>query len=361
MKYPQLDRRMLVAFVLSVMGIFFRLKNRAVRDLWTDEHMQLAHMQGSFADMLRTLPQREYFGYLEGDFYLVYPFFKMFGYNKWGLMIPHLLATIVGFYFLYLICNKYLRTVSAFTVCFAIVAFNATLIQHALEIRYYAVFPTLALAFFYFGDKFFSRDFILSRNEQLGFGALAILFIWFHVYGIFAVGLMTIYFLGTKCREEGFSGAFLRTLKFFTVILAIALPFWIYNVCFNHLQYNQRFNLAQETYFTDPRHVYQFIPNPIEHFFGFLKSVFANLVGYKWFYPLCFILPISWVLVYSDRSKQIGLFLTLIVLPISLLNYLDVKNGYWFVQRQFIWTMPLFAFLIAWCLESIVIYIKRRG
>lgn len=329
-------------------------------DLWTDERMQLAHMQGSFADMLRTLPQREYFGWLEGDFYLIYPFFKIFGANKWGLMLPHLLATVVGFYLLYLIAQRYFQTWGAFIVCFAVVVFNATLIHHALEIRSYAVFPTLVLAFFYFSDKFWEAGFAVDLKHKIGLGLLTVVLIWFHVYGLFAVGFITLYFLGAHRANADFPVVLRRAAAFFAAVGAIALPFWVYCVFFNHLQYGIAYKPGQDQFAAIQRDVYQFIPNPLLDLTGFLKGVFGNLMGYKLFYPLYGGLLLAWVLPQAQRLKQIGFFLTLIVLPIVFLNYLDAKNGYWFVQRQFIWTMPLLALLLGWCWESVFVHLRSK-
>ena len=36
-----------------------------------------------------------------GDYLLAYPFVQVFKDNKWGTAIPHIIATIFGFYFLY--------------------------------------------------------------------------------------------------------------------------------------------------------------------------------------------------------------------------------------------------------------------
>jgi hypothetical protein len=350
--------RLPIVIALCLIGLFLRLKVRAGKDIWKDERMQLAHMHGSFVDMMHTLPQREYFGYIEGDFYLIYPFFKLFGYNKWGLMLPHLVFTIIGFYVLYLIAQKYLKTTGAFIICFAVVAFNATLIQHALEIRYYAVFPTLVLVFFYLSDELWSVKFKAALMKKMLFSLFTVLLIWFHVYGLFAVGFLTLYFFFLHNKDEDFS--LVKTLALFIPILCVALPLWIYCVFLNHLQYGTSYNVDNGTFYADQRNVYQFIPNPLISISGFMKGIFGNLMGQKFFYILYGILVLAWIVPHKERLKQVGFFLTLIILPIALLNYLDAKNGYWFVQRQFIWTMPLFALLLGWCWDSIVFYYGKK-
>jgi len=88
----------------------------AQHELWSDELHQLGMMEGSFLDLIKLLPVKEYCSYLSGDYYLIYPFFKIFSYNKWGLAIPHIIATIIGFYILYLICKKYFKSIWGYIV-----------------------------------------------------------------------------------------------------------------------------------------------------------------------------------------------------------------------------------------------------
>ncbi|MDD3296628.1 MAG: hypothetical protein PHU64_04620 [Candidatus Omnitrophica bacterium] len=162
--------------------------------LWADEAYQVNLMHGTFIDFLKLLPQKEFCPYLSGDYYLIYPFFKIFSYNKWGLAIPHIIATILGFYILYLICKQYFKTIWGYIITFTIVCFNATLIIHATEIRVYAVLPTLALGAFYLSKKLIDQNINMSIKGKWGIGIFFVLTIWFHAYGILIVCLPMLFF-----------------------------------------------------------------------------------------------------------------------------------------------------------------------
>ena len=55
-------------------------------------------------------------------------------------------------------------------------------------------------------------------------------------------------------------------------------------------------------------------------------------------------------------SFKIWFLISLVGLPIAFLLFLDIVSGYWFIQRQFIWTMPLFGVFLAWSAESTLRY-----
>jgi len=100
-------------------------------------------------------------------------------------------------------------------------------------------------------------------------------------------------------------------------------------------------------------HTFQYIPNPLVNFVGFLKAIFGNLIGYKSLYFLLIIMLLSLILPHKNRNKQIGFFLLLIVIPITLNLLSSLIIGYWFIQRQFVWVMPFFAFLLGWSVDSL--------
>ena len=157
--------QILVLFI-SAYALYLRLLKLNNHTLWCDEGFQLRIMKGSFITMINSLPQWEFCSYLSGDYILIYPFFKIFSYNKWGLAIPHILATILGFWLLYLICKRYFKTIWGYLITFTIVCFNATLINHATEIRTYAVLPTLALACFYLAQKLIDQNINMNIRKN---------------------------------------------------------------------------------------------------------------------------------------------------------------------------------------------------
>lgn len=328
---------------ICLYALFLRLMSLHKHTLWTDEFHQLDQMTGSFLDMIKSLPIKEYCSYLSGDFYLTYPFFKIFYYNKWGLAIPHIVATILGFYILYLLCQRYFKSIWGYLVTFGIVCFNATLIYHATEIRVYAVLPTLALASLYISLLLVEQNSRLPPKKKMAIGCFFVMLIWFHVYGIGIFAVSILYStLAARCNNN-FKTIVKYVLKFCLVIFCITMPLWLLSVFGKHYQYSgQQLNM------------FQFIPNPLLDSTGFLKGIIGNLVGYKKFYILAIALVFPFIFSYEKRLQQIGFLLVLVCLPLILIFLSDLKSGYWFVQRQFVWVIPYFALFLGWSWDSFI-------
>jgi len=341
-------------FVLSIstLALYLRLAKLAGHALNGDELYQInwAMKTTSLFDAIKALTYSEYCSYLSGDYFLVYPFVKLFSFNKWGLAIPHIIATILGFYLLYLNCRVYLKSITGYCITFLIVCFNATLINHATEIRTYAVMPTLALGVLYCSHLLFERP-RLSNKHRFLIGIFFVLVIWFHVYGILILSVPFCFCLLSKSREKSFTASLKSNLTLFIMVLCSAMPLWFYSVFGRHLPYvfNGPFN-----------YIFNWIPNPIYNPLGFLKAIFGNLVGYKILYPLLLGVLFPFILPYKDRFKQIGFLFITVIIPIQLLVLVSLKIGYWFLQRQFIWIMPFFAFFLGWSWESFMFYIVNK-
>lgn len=349
-KFSALHLPVFIACFFTVWGLYLRFALRAQKDLWTDEIWQISIIKQNFPDFIRTLPEKAFCSYLEGDYFLTYPFYRIFGDNKWGLAIPHMITTCLGFYLFYLIARKYFKTVWGYLVAYSVFCFNATLIEHALEIRAWSVMPTLALGVFYFGHLLIDKKFNFTRWKKFWMGAFFVAVIWFHVYGILMVFLIMLYVLGANRNTEGLGEVLKRNVPFFAVVLLIALPLWFYSVFIEHLDSGTIPSIRP----------FEFIPNPLEDIQKFLKVVFGTLLGFKKLYFLYGGLLLSVLLPHQDRLKQLAFFLILVIFPIELILMTDLKNKYWFIQRQFIWVMPLFAILLGWCWESCVVYWENR-
>ncbi len=338
-----------LVIIICVHGLYLRLAKLAIHEFWGDELWQLSLMQGSFIDLLKLLPHKAFCSYLSGDYYLVYPFFKIFSYNKWGLAIPHLIATIIGFYLLYLICKRYFKTIWGYLITFSIVCFNATLINHATEIRTYAVLPTIALATFYLLQRIADLNFKLNTPKRISAIIFFVLVIWFHVYGILMFISCLLFVLLSKFKEKDFKTCFRNAIPFTGIILCFAMPLWLYSVFGPHLDYAQlNFN------------PFKYIPNPLYNIMGFLKGIFCNLLGFKKLYFLLPVAIIPFIFSYEDRRKQLLFLIFIIIIPISLIFLSDVVQKYWFIQRQFIWVMPFFALYLGWVWDSFFCYLKDK-
>lgn len=337
-----------VVTAISAWALYLRLMHLHDHELWFDEYYQLDQMRGSFWDMMQS---PRLFSYLSGDSYLIYPFFKVFSYDKWGLAIPHILSTLLGFYLLYLMCRRYLKTIYGYAITFTVVCFNATLIEHATEIRPYAVLPTLALASLYVSLHLVDHHAAMSARKKFWIGAFFTLVLLFHVYGALILFCPLAFALWTRRGTPSFKAVCRSTAMILAVVLGIAVPIWALSLFGSHLPW-QGYGFKVNDY----------IPYPFEDAVGFLKRIFGNLVGHKVLYVLLPGAVISFFLPHGARGRQAAFLTITVFIPIGLILLADVSQNYFFVQRQFIWVMPLFALFLGWSWESLVSYLleKRR-
>lgn len=316
------------------------LRSRGFNNTFSkDESHQLGLMSNNFLIFLNHLQGADYGAFLNGDHILVYPFFQIFSYNRIGLIIPHVIATILGFYLLYLICKRYFKTKLAYIITFVLVCFNCTMTRHAFEIRPYAVLPTLALACFYLSQVFVEKI-NMSLLKKCLFGVFFVLIMWFHIYGVFMFFPAILFSVLAKLKDKSFRNILKKTSIFVAIISCIALPLWFYCVFGKHLVYPMT------------RITFDFFPNPLKNPIGLLRAVFGTLTGQKSLYFLLIGVLFPLFIKNKDRFKQMLFLIVMVILPISLIFFSDLKANYWFIQRQFIWVMPFFAFFLGWVWES---------
>lgn len=335
-------------FIICAYAMYLRIAHLYRHELWGDELYYLIPLKGTFIEFIKAIPKYEVCSYLSGDLFLFYPFFKVFSYDKWGLAIPCIIATAAGFYILYLICKMYFKSIWAYLITFTVVCFNATLINHATEIRTYAILPTIALAAFYIFQKMADSDFKLKAPGNIWAMIFFVLMIWFHVYGMLMYVSCLLFVLLSKCKEKDF-GPCLRRAAFFTIIvLCFAMPLWLYSV------FGPRLNIAEVKLNT-----FDWFPNPVHDLPGFLKSVLCNMAGSKILYILLPGIFIPFILSYKERFKQLLFLFFVIAAPVGFILLFDVMQSYWFAQRQFVWVMPLFAFFLGWAWDSFFAFLDN--
>jgi len=335
---------------LCLLGLYLRFGVRMRQELGGDELYQLQVIDKPFLDFIRDLPKADFCSYLNGDYFLMYPFLKLFGFNKLLLAIPHFILTVSGFYLLYVLCKRYFRTIWAYLITFSIACFNATLVAHALEIRTYAVLPTLALGVFLVMEDTVTKIASLSFSQKRLAWVFCVFVTLFHPYGILMLAFVTFYLLLTLERRFQTRKTVGEVMWFCCGVFLTALPLWCISILGEHRAYDWQ----------HIQNVFQYIPSPVNNVAGFLKGIFCNLIGYKAFYVLSFALFFPFLLPYDARFKQILFFLVLIILPIGTILLLDLKSGYWFLQRQFIWVMPFWAFLLGWSWDCFIDYFQRK-
>ncbi len=339
-------------FFLTLVGLYLRFDQRMHTPLTVDELYAVNSMSRyeSFPLFVSNLPHLEFSSYLTGDYYLLYPFVRIFGTNLWGVAVPHIISTIFCFYFLFKVCQLHLKNAVGFLVAFTVISFNSTLIIHSFELRYYAVLQTLGLATYYYTYLLVYRPYPLTKLKLIGMGTFFCFTILFHLYSVIMVFANIAFFLAIHIHNKSVIDTAKKLAPLFIIVFLITGPI-LYFVLFVW------YHLSAQIWGNEP---FRFIPNPLNDLIGFLKGIFCNLIGHKPLYFLFAGLVISLCLSHKDRRKQFWFFIVLILLPIALLLLLDLKAGYWFIQRQFIWVMPLFAVLLGWCWESIFSKINQK-
>lgn len=342
----------LLCLVIAAQGLYLRFRFFAGRELTGDERFQLADMSGPFKMPWQRHPYGD-FTCFPGDYLLSYPFVRLFEQyqNKWILVAPHIFITVIGFFLLYFICRGYFKTAGGYLVAFLVFSLNGELIFHAFEFRPYAVLPVLAMASFYFGGIVIEKYRDLRMSGKYLLGIFFVLMIWFHLYGILMVTVSLAFLLITSGKAKEFlKGEARDVLSYLMLIYAVALPLWFW------------YALRPEDprWLIDHNYTFTYIPHPLFEPVGFLKGIFGNLFGRGDLHFLLTGMVAAFVLPVDKKPSQIGFFLLLIVLPLELICLADLWFQYPFMQRQFIWVVPYFAFLLGWQWDSVLLYAKEK-
>ncbi len=347
--------RIILCTLLAFIGLFLRFKTLANRNIHQDEEYQFLLSSEQALNFLNIFSRNYYgdFSCFPGDYILNYPFIRIFGLSKWGLAIPHILATVLGFYLLYLICSRYYKTTAGYLVAFSVVVFNSNLIYHSFEFRPYAVLPVMALATFYLTGTLFSKFDRLTNAQKILLTAFYIYLASFHVFAILFFVLSAAFFLADA---RSFKNVDKGLLTYVAGIFVVSSLIWLW-----YSSLNLGLGGKQDLFtLFDRMNVFEYIPNPLVNPVGFLKSIVGNLVGQKKLYPLLLGMVSLFLPRNRDRWQQWGFFLIFMVIGIQLIFLVCLLKNYWFLQRQFVWVMPLFAFFLGWCWDSLEMCLGRR-
>lgn len=337
-----------IVLAFSWYGIYLRLKRLHSRELWCDEISQLQSMQGPFKPFWQKLSYGDVTAF-PGEYILSFFFVNTPGVNKWWLAIPHLFFTILGFCLLYILCRKYMHSWVGFTVTFLIYALNDNLVYHSLEFRPYAVLPVLALASLYIAHTISEKFAGMSFFTKIFIGLSIVGIINFHAYGLFIFTLPIVYILLilaidlSRKGQNPFQIKHLLPWNFLVISVGIAMAIWLWYASYTTKQLHNTF---------------QYIANPLVDPVSFLKSVVGNLMGNRFLY--IFLLGCLPVFSHSQRLKQLVFLSILVILPIEIILFFDLKAHYWFLQRQFVWVMPFLAIWVGWSLDSVYLFVRRK-
>ncbi len=337
--------------VLSCWGLYLRFLHRLGTEVTGDEHYSFTCIrgEGTLKPLLWEVQRNGEQICFPGYYYTTWPFVKVFGDDRWGMNIPHILMTMLGFYFFYLLCRRYIKHIIPFTVALLCFDYQSNLIFHAFEFRPYTVLTTLALGLLFFFERSMEGAY-QNLGKKFWLFLFIVFSVWYHAYGILMVGVIAAYFLAREknsCQTQRWRDF----LKFIVLCLGVSMPIFLFyasgTVWEKDLDYNP----------------FLYIVNPVVDPVQFMRSVIGNLVGSHPFSKALFLGGILGLFISPSSRKRdyIGFFLFLIIIPIIFILLADIKRNYWFLQRQFVWTMPFFALLVGWMWDGIFDKLKKSN
>lgn len=346
-KYLQQNSRTIrtvLVVLIVIYAMFLRIQYRAEEGWRADEHpTQLAVMGKPMHGMIKTTLKTLQF---PGDSLLVRPFYKIFGANKWGLAIPHILITLLGFYLLYRACAQYFKTFWGYIIAFGATACNATLIAHAFRIRPYSVLVTLSIASFLV-MKYVVEENAPTLSQKFWVCLFIFLTLLFHPFGAFILFFPYVFHLMCS-RKRNFGEVFLENIKHYGIGVLVPLPLWLYF----HFGFDKTYLGSVNT------GTFSFVDKGV---LPVIKSIFGNLIGSRKLYFLLIGFILAFIVPHKERFKQVIFFGVLVVVPVGMIFLSCLYYKLWFIQRLFIWVMPSFVFLLAWQWDSLIDHFIKKA
>ena len=336
--------------VVILVGIYLRIQWRIAADFVGDELYFYSNVKGALKPFWQQITYGEVMAF-PGQYLSVWPFVQMsekLNFNVFVAVIPHILACLASYFFLYCVCRKLLNRYLSILIVFGLYSFHPEFIVHAFELRPYAVLPLISLVSFCSLDRMILGWGAFSVTKKLMFIALFLCMTFYHFYGIIIIGFCAFYFfLQESYRIKSLQWVY----PFFPYIggfLVIALPVILWYM-------GSTISLSGLE-----MHTFEYIPNPMVDFVGFGKAIAGNLMGYKMFYPLLLGVPLAFFVSNRNRIEKLVFAVVLIGLPICFLLFTAILKGYWFLQRQFIWVTPFFLVFVGWCWDTIFCFIGNK-
>lgn len=300
---------------LFITLIVSRISVRYFNNLWTDEIEEIKHLTTVKHLIFEYLPAIP--GGAPGHYLLVLPFNLLFPYNKFILGFPGLLSHI-GVFFLIPAAVRKLKLVNEKGINIVTLIVRAgfvldpTFIFQAMEVRPYSILPLLWIISLLVLSNIFSWKKSNLFGLFTGILTLIVIIIW-HFYGsLMLTSILVYFFLTEKMLFKG------KILQLFSILFSIL------------------FASPLILFFSKGSFKYDFDS------FEMLKIAYLNWQSYIYIilFSLIILLGIKYNLI---KYKLVYAFISLVASPIIIIFLLDIKNHYWFLLRQFAWTiLPLY-------------------
>lgn len=341
----------LSCLLVGLYGFYLRFMLRLHRPLAGDELVEYQALEAADFTFWRRAAFYGDHTSFPGELILNYPFVQMWGMNKWIISIPHIFINILGFFLLYKLCQRFLQTKFSVILVFIIYSLNFNLVHYSLEFRPYAVLHVFAVISLYLWSVLIDQYEELSLGQKIVFGAVLIFIFIYHAYGLIIVFCPLFYVLSLALLKDQKAWGAFRGKLYLGIVLGVGVILWGWYSSYNF------FGLKSNTAAQAQVQIFEYIPDPAENPLGFLRGVIGNLLGGKIFY---FLLPgiISAFFFTPDFKKLLSLttfFILLILMPLSAILAADIKNQYWFIQRQFIWVVPFWALFLGRCWDKTIL------
>ncbi len=325
--------------VILFLFVFFRLYLRTINNFWTDEIEEIKNLTSLTHLLFQYLPHIP--GGSPGHYLLVLPFNILFPNNKYVLTIPGLLSQIAVFLLIPQVIIKLFRTnlqetEIAVLITRTMYTFDPTLSYQAIEIRPYSMLPLLWIIIAILLPTIYAQavkktGFISPLKKYLLISCLFILIVFHYYVLLMIISVYTYIYLYSSHHWKGYlSNSFSRIIL---PGILLSVPFLIY---FSPGSFSFNFDTLGviKEYFSN----YSFLRSN-----GINRIYWQNLLYYAFIISS---LIISIVLIKGKLKppgkliKSIGI---LVIFPIVVIFFLDLHNHYWFLLRQFAWTMiPLY-------------------
>lgn len=332
--------------LLLLLLVYVRLTVRSINAFWTDELAQIDNLitlKHLIFEYLPVIP-----GGLPGHYLLTLPINLLFPRNKYMLGLPGLLSHIIVFLFiptiiarLNIIDQKKIPLVSLIARIGFV--FDPTYSFQAMEVRPYSLLPMLwMISVLLVSEMINFNDSKLERSQlfiRITFYTIVVTIVnlW-HYYGFLMIASIYLFFMANKGLIFNRKFLFCRAFYIIVLSLILSLPVWIY---FSAGSYQFNFD------------TFEMLPSAIMQIYAIDKGAIKGIVWQNYFYLsfLVFIILIS-VAAFITFLKRglptaakryildaIKFDIILVACPILMILLLDLHNRYWFLLRQFAWTI----------------------